>query len=117
MEDLTDLINYFKKLKRVVVRDIDFKFLNNSFIKKNKIDDVLCCILASLPNVYKRNMNSDLGKNLSSIIAYKHLFDSIKKKCPFNSDMYMIQSTDANMSINIILKTIEKDIIYLEKNS
>ena len=56
MEDLTDLINYFKKLQRVVVRDIDFKFLNNSFIKKNKIDDVLCCILASLPNVYKRNI-------------------------------------------------------------
>ena len=51
MEDLTDLKKYLKKLQNTIARDIDFKFFGLNFIKKNKIDDVWCCILASLPKI------------------------------------------------------------------
>ena len=41
MEDLKDLENYLKKLQRVVKNDADINFFGKSFIKKNKIDDVV----------------------------------------------------------------------------
>ena len=117
MEDLTDLKKYLKKLQNTIAKDIDFKFFGLNFIKKNKIDDVWCCVLASLPEIYKKNMKTDLGKKLSSVIAYNHLFDALKRKCPFNAQMYSSNAEEVNKSIDTILVTIEKDVIYLEKNS
>ena len=78
MEDLTDLKKYLKKLQNTIARDIDFKFFGLNFIKKNKIDDVWCCILASLPEIFKKNLKSTFSKKLNSIIAYNHLFDALK---------------------------------------
>ena len=114
---LLELKNYFKKLQRIVLRDADFNFFNMSFFKKNKIDDMLCCIIATLPDIYKKNMRTDLGKKLSSVIAYNVLFDSIKRKCPFNSNLYIVEAEKANNCINTIINTIERDINYIEKNA
>lgn len=116
MEDLTDLKNYLKKLQRVVLNDADFKFLDSTFIKKNKIDDVWCCVLVSLPNIYKKNLKNPLSKDLSSVIAYNHLFEALKKKCFFSSQMYTVDASSVNKSIIAMLATIEQDINYLEKN-
>lgn len=115
MEDLTDLKKYLKKLQRVISNDADFTFFGSSYIKKNKVDDIWCCILASMPNIFKKNMNTDLGKKLNSVIAYKHLFDALKKKCPFSSQMYSVNVVEANKSITTFLVAIERDINYLEK--
>ena len=116
-EDLTELKKYLKKIQRVVNSDADFKFFGSHFIKKNKIDDVWCCVLASLPEIYKKNMKTDLGKKLSSVIAYNHLFDALKRKCPFSVQMYSSKAEEVNKSIDTILATIERDVNYLEKNS
>ena len=117
MEDLKDLENYLKKLQRVVKNDADFNFFGKSFIKKNKIDDVWCCVLASLPQIFKKNLKSEFSKKLNSIIAYNHLFAALKQRCFFSSQMYTIDIEEAAKSISAILVSIEKDIAYLEKNS
>ena len=114
---LLELKNYFKKLQKIITVDAEFNFFGNSFFKRNKIDDILCCIIATLPSEYKKNMRTDLGKKLSSVIAYNALFDAIKKKCPFSSDKYMVDSKKAYQLINTIINTIERDISYIEKNS
>lgn len=116
-EDLTELKKYLKKIQRVVNCDADFKFFGSHFIKKSKVDDLWCCVLATLPSIYKKNMKTDLGKKLSSVIASNHLFDALKKKCFFNSQMYSLNVEDVNKSIDTILATIERDVNYLEKNS
>lgn len=54
MEDLTDLKKYLKKLQRVISNDADFTFFGSNYIKKNKVDDIWCCILASMPNIFKK---------------------------------------------------------------
>ena len=115
--DLLELKNYFKKLQKTIVRNADIKFFSFSFFKKNRIDDVLCCIIATLPDIYKKNIHTDLGKKLGSVIAYNTLFNAIQKKCPFNSTMYMVDASKANRLINIIISTIERDISYIEKNA
>lgn len=115
--DLLELKNYFKKLQKTIIRDADINFFSFSFFKKNRIDDILCCIIATLPDLYKKNMRTDLGKKLGSVIAYNALFNAIKKKCPFNSTMYMVDVSNANRLIYTIINTIERDISYIEKNA
>ena len=116
-ETLLELKNYFKKLQRIVLRDADFNFFSLSFFKKNKIDDILCCVIATLPDSYKKNMRTDLSKKLSSVIAYNALFNAIKIKCPLSSDKYMVDASKASRLIDTITKSIERDIRYIEKNS
>ncbi len=117
MNENSELKNYFKKLQRIIIRDADLKLFKYSFFKKNKIDDILCCIIATLPDAYKKNMRTNLGKKLGSVIVCNTLFDTIKNKCPFSSDKYMIDASKASRLIDTITKTIERDIRYIEKNS
>lgn len=117
MEDLTELKNYLKKLQRVINFDADINFFGKCYIKKNKIDDVWCCFLVSVPEIFKKNLKNKYSKKLNSIVAYNHLFDVLKKKCFFNSQMYSIKKDETVKAILAILSTIEKDIAYLEKNT
>lgn len=115
MADVENIKDYFKKLQRVILSEVDFTFFGSAFIKKNKIDDVLCCILATLPEIYKKNLNGEDGKKLSSMIAYKVLFNSIKGKCIFNPNVYGMNRANINSLINTIVRSLERDIAYLEK--
>lgn len=117
MTDIVQLREYFKRLRTVVLTGADFSLFGSVFIKKNKIDDVLCCILATLPDIYKKNLRTDSAKKMTSMIAYNLLFKSIKQKCPFNSEVYMVNKQNAIKYISTMISSIERDLIYLEKNS
>ena len=116
MADINELLNYFKKLQRVINFDATFSLFGRTFIRKNKIDDLLCCILATLPESYKKMMRSDQSKNLKSIVCYSNLFKTIKQKCIFSSNVYQVNVENANKLIVSILATLEQDINYVEKN-
>ena len=115
--DVEQLKEYFKKLRAVVLTGADFNFFGSIFIKKNKIDDVLCCILATLPDIYKKGLRTNAAKKMTSMLAYNLLFKAIKQKCPFNSEVYMVNKQNAIRYISTIISSIERDLIYLEKNS
>ena len=115
MADVEIIKNYFKKLQRVIAMEADFKFLDLALIKKNKIDDILCCILATLPDVFKKNLKGEDSKKLKSIIAYNNLFDAIKGRFLLNSSVYRVEMIKSNNLIRVILAQIERDISYLEK--
>lgn len=114
MADFEELKNYFRKLQRVLNYDAVFNFAGRAFVKKNKIDDLWCCILATLPASYKSIMHSDESKHLQSIICYKNLFNAIKQKCFFSSNLYQVDLENANKLITSLLVTIERDIAYAE---
>ena len=115
--DTTPLKEYFRKLQRVIINDADFRFLSVEFIKKNRNDDILCCILATLPEAYKRKLRSSDAKKFNSMIAYNVLFDAIKRKCPFSSEMYMVDTDKAIRLINSIVTSIQRDVDIIEKDS
>ena len=56
MEDVVAVKDYFKKLQRAVNEEAEFTFFSFKFVKKNRIDDLLCCILALLPDSYNREI-------------------------------------------------------------
>lgn len=115
MMDLIAIKDYFKKLQRVIAMEAEFKFMDMALIKKNKIDDILCCILATLPDVFKKNLKGEESKKLKSIIAYNNLFDAIKGRFVLNSSVYRVDTVKANSLISVILSQIERDIASLEK--
>lgn len=117
MVETVELKNYYKKLQKVVHFEATFIFAGRAFIQKNKIDDLWCCILASLPEAYKKLMRSDESRKVKSIICYNNLFKALKNKCWFSSNMYMVNIDQADKLITSIIATIEKDIVFAEKNT
>ena len=115
MEKIKTLKDYFSKLQRTIIYNADFKIFNKAFIKKNKIDDILCCILTTFPPLYKRMLNMREGVQYKSVLSYNMLIRDIKKKFAFNPNVYMVNISGANSKINAILKTIESDINNIEK--
>ena len=115
MADIIALKDYYKKLQRIINFEGEFTFFDYKLVKKSKIDDILCCILATLPADYKSLMNQKLGVKLNSITYYKLLFDAIKKKFPLSSDVYLVEYKKANKFVEAILLSIERDIEYVAK--
>ena len=116
-EEIETLKNYFTKLKKVLMYNSDFTFFNYSLIKKSKIDDILCCILATFPDSYKNMMKQKEGKNYTSILAYSLLFNAIKNKFVLNPEVYLVSFDNVTKYLDTILRDIEKDIIRIEKIS
>lgn len=115
MEEINVLKNYFNKLKRTILFDLDFKFIDMGIIKKNKIDDILCCILATMPPLYKRMLKMKEGRDFHSVLSYNLLMKAIKRKFVFNSNMYLVEVGTANKMLGAIIKNIESDINRMEK--
>ena len=115
MEDITALIDYFKKIRRTI-DNADFTFFKYKFVKKNKIDDLLVCTLAKLPDSYKRTMKKRLNLDTyPSISCYNRLSKLIKKPFPLSNDLYMVDYGEINSLIKTIIQTIERDIRTLEQ--
>ena len=114
MSSSTAALDYFKKMQRVINYEADFTFFDVKLIKKSKIDDLLCCIIATLPESYKKMMKQKEGDNLKSIVGYKLLFKSTKRKFIFSSNLYLVESVNAIKYLNSIIKWLEKDIVFIE---
>ena len=110
------LRDYFRKLQRILQSDADFTFIGYKLVRKDKIDDVLCCILATFPESYKRVFKDKRFKKLSSIIAYDLLFKAVKQKFILNSNVYLVHYENTKKYIDTIISNIERDIDYVEKN-
>ena len=116
MDNTNEVVDYFIKLQKVIKHQSELVFLDMSLIKKTKIDDLLCCILAVLPQNYKDVLNNrrKLSRKLRSIEGYQSLFKAIKRKFIFNNNVYLVQQKQALDYITIILKNIEQDINFCE---
>lgn len=113
--DITAIANYLDKLEKVVNREADFSIGNYKLIKKAKIDDVLCCLLASFPDVYKKAINRTRGNKYRSILSYHLLFNAIKGKFILNNSVYLVNSENIQEYINTMKHTIESDVEKLMK--
>ena len=110
------LRDYFRKLSKAIYSEAEFSFLKYKLVKQNKIDDILCCVMAILPDSYKNMMKSRNGQRTDSVIAYNMLFKDIKQKFMLNPSVYLVNSSNVTKYINAFLRHVEFDIAYAEKN-
>ena len=68
MADVTELKNYIKKLQRLV-NSAEFTLFGSSVIKKNKVDDLIVCIIALLPESFKKTMKKRVPVDVYPSVA------------------------------------------------
>ena len=69
MADIVALKDYLKKLQKIINFEATFTFSHWKLIKKTRIDDIMCCIYATLPDTYKRML-----KTKTDIQRYNSVF-------------------------------------------
>ena len=117
MVDTDALIGYFNKLQRTVLNNADFSLGSKKILKKEKVDDLLCCILLLLPDIYKKDFKTTYDNKYSSISSFKLLYKELKHKFWLSSDYYIVNSDHVIKAIGLIKKAIASDVRMLEKDS
>ena len=112
---LDKLKNYFRKLRKLIAQEADINLIKYKLIKKAKIDDVLCCIISSFPEQYKKAL-VDRRQKLTSVIAYNYLYTYLKKKFFLSSDYYIVKTEETLKYIDAIILSIAKDIQWVENH-
>lgn len=116
MADIQALMDYFRKLQRAVDSP-DFAFFNFRILKKNKIDDLLVCTLALLPDSFKKAMKKRLQVDMyPSVSCYTRLSKLLKKPFFLSSEHYIVRYGEVTTMIQGIKHNLERDIKRLEED-
>ena len=86
-DSLIVISKYIKKLLLLIKNDKDFELFSNYYIKRNRIDDILCCIEAELPDFFKTK-SKDRIKPKNSVTTYQNILSLIKAKFFIISNQY-----------------------------
>lgn len=117
MEDVAALQDYFKKIQKAI-DNADLTVFKYKFVKKTRIDDLLVCTLAVMPDSYKNAMKKRLQLDMfPSVSCYNRLTKIMKKTFPLMPDYYMINFYEANTMLKSIKLNLEGDIKKLEEQS
>ncbi len=115
MEDYSTVKEYIKRLKRLVNNDCDFSFMQYRFVKVKRVEDLLTCILAAVPESYRKALKMR-GKSLyRSVVAYNTLSRLLRNKFFLLQDFYMVDSGETNLALDTIMSSIETDINNIEE--
>ena len=113
MANVDDAKTYLKKLQRIINMDNEFSLFGNSYIKKTKVDDVLCCFISSLPEAFKKEVQFPKKTIPKSIQAYKVLMEVIHIEFKLNKNLYSINLKECDSLINTIISTLEADLNHI----
>lgn len=115
MEDITALQDYLKKLQRAI-DNADLTVFKYKFVKKNRIDDLLVCTLAVMPDVFKKAMKKRLQLDMfPSVSCYNRLSKLAKKTFFLAPDYYLVNYIEATVMLKSIKQNLEMDIRRLEE--
>ena len=114
MADTTALKDYLKKLRVTADLQADFSFLDLRLVKKSRIDDLFCCIFATLPDYYKKLLRTKEAKKYNSSLCLNLLSQKIRKKFFLNSSVYVININEIRRLIDTCISSIERDLAIIE---
>jgi len=111
MVDIVSLNNYFKKLQKVVNYECVLNLGKYRLVQKRRIDDIICCIYAMLPDSYKTMLKTKMDlRKYSSVLSYSMLSKILAKRFFLDKNLCIIDITKFNKLIPAITRTIEEDI-------
>ena len=115
MTDIAELKNYFIKVQKAV-HSADLSIFGICLVKSSRIDDLLCCILALLPDSFKATMKKRISLDeYPSVSCYNRLSKIIKKPFILSSDYYIFNKNEVATLLMTITKNIERDIKKIEE--
>ena len=117
MIDITATKDYLKKLQKIINFDAVLSLGAYKFVKKTRIDDIMCCILATCPESYKKMIKSRTdAQRYKSVLCYGLLTKLLTKSFFLDKNLIVVNVTEANKMISSILGSIEKDIEAIERS-
>lgn len=116
MADITALKDYLKKLQKAINYEATLTFSHWKLVKKTRIDDIMCCIYATLPDTYKKMLKTKLDiQRYNSVLCYGLLAKLMAKKFFLDKNLIVLNITEVNKLISGIMATIEQDIHSIEQ--
>ena len=116
MARIKEIKDYLRKLDNLIRNNAEFTFMDFKFVQKTKVDDLLCCFLAVLPEKYKKCLKEKKSEQFNSIITYQIMQKALIRPFYFNKNLYVIRYKKVLKNINTIMLMIERDIAFAEKN-
>ena len=114
MENIAELIDYFKKIQKSLDRP-DLNLIKYRLLKKSRIDDLLVCTLSLLPDSFKKAMKKRLRPDqFPSVSCYTRLSKIIKKPFFLAPDYYIVKYAEAAAMLKSIRMNLDSDIKRLE---
>lgn len=115
MANIVEIKNYIKKIQRLI-NGADFSIFGSSLVKKNKVDDVIVCIIALFPDSYKKTLKKRVPLELyPSVSSFNRLSKILRKPFFLSKDYYFFNTSEAITLIQSINKNIERDINRIEE--
>lgn len=116
MADIVALKDYLKKLQKIINFEATFTFSHWKLVKKTRIDDIMCCIYATLPDTYKRMLKTKTDiQRYNSVLCYGLLTKLIARTFFLDKNLVIVNITEVNKLINCIIMTIEQDIHSIQQ--
>ena len=112
-EAVAELTKYLKKLNGIIQYDATFNFIDTKLVKKNKVDDILCCIESSFPDIYKKYLQHQGVNKLKSNFYYIKLKGAIQNKFLWSTSLYWVRSEEVKVIIPSIIANLEPDMKFL----
>ena len=110
MTDISDVNKYIRTLENMINSPI-LKFFSLGFVKKTKIDDIMCCVYSSIPEEIKYTRNSNVKSN-----ATLKKITLCFKKCFFDNTLYSYNILTLKSLINEYKKNIKADAGFVKQN-
>lgn len=115
-EQIIALKKYLKKLLYIIENDAILTFMDKKIVNKKRIDDIICCIEASFPEIYKEQIFKKSNK-MKSYICYQKLLKALNNKLTRGSSMYLVYYNDARQCISSFIALINSDIQEILNNN
>lgn len=113
-EVINELQKHLKKLSRILNEESTFGFFGAKNVSKTRVDDLLCCIEGSFPDIYKRYIDRyGVSSRIKSYRYFQQLQAVLKNKSFLNSNSYSVKIGDANQLIKSIQATLPGDIRFI----
>lgn len=110
---------YLRKLEHSLKSERIFHFGQTSIYNKQTVDDMLCCLIAVLPEIFKDAVEYKIKntKTYQSVEAFRRLTEKIRSSCPLSSKHYMVDQGNVAICIQTIIRAIDNDVRSLESNN
>ena len=90
-ETIIQMKKYIKKI-RDLIDNPTFKFMDKRYVKKTRLDDLVCCMEACFPEKFKKLIKENRLSSINSGKYYKNLLSAPKLK---TADCLRLSSRDS----------------------
>ena len=115
-EQIVALKEYLRKLLYIIEKDASFTFMEVKIVSKKRIDDIVCCIEASFPEIYKEQALKKSNR-IRSYQYFQKLLRAVNNTLVRGSSLNLVYYKQAQKYISYILTFIDSDIKEILNNS